>query len=155
MGRQVAATFKALGTRVIEVTRDKKVDQFLPETDVLVLCCPLTPETEGLIGAEQLRLLPPGAVLVNIARGPVVDEKALIESLGEGHLAGAALDVFAAEPLPDGSPLWDMDSVLVSPHSASTVDGENAALTDLFLDNLHRYRAGEPLRNRYHRDRGY
>ena len=92
---------------------------------------------------------------MNIARGPVVDEQALIESLGEGRLAGAALDVFATEPLPDGSPLWDMDSVLVSPHSASTVDGENAALTDLFLDNLRRYRAGEPLRNLYHRDRGY
>lgn len=155
MGREVAAAFKALKTNVIEVTRDKRVDDFLPATDVLVLCCPLTPETEGMIGAEQLRLLPAGAVLVNIARGPVVDEQALIESLGEGHLAGAALDVFASEPLPDASPLWDMDSVLVSPHSASTVDGENAALTDLFLDNLRRYRAGEPLRNRYHRDRGY
>jgi phosphoglycerate dehydrogenase-like enzyme len=157
MGRQVAATFRALGTRVIEVGRHATpgLDEVLPRTDVLVLCCPLTPETEGLIGAKQLGLLPPGAVLVNISRGPVVDQAALIESLGEGHLAGAALDVFATEPLPDGSPLWDMESVLVSPHSASTVATENAALTDLFLDNLRRYRAGEPLRNRYHRDRGY
>jgi glyoxylate/hydroxypyruvate reductase A len=155
MGRQVAATFTALGTRVLEVTRDRNVDEFLPETDVLVLCCPLTPETEGLIGAKQLALLPAGAILVNLARGAVVDEPALIESLGDGHLAGAALDVFATEPLPDASPLWDMESVLVSPHSASTVEGENAALTELFLDNLRRYRAGEPLRNRYHRDRGY
>jgi glyoxylate/hydroxypyruvate reductase A len=155
MGRQVAATFTALGTRVIEVTRDRNVEGFLPETDVLVLCCPLTPETEGLIGARQLALLPAGAVLVNLARGAVVDEAALIESLAAGHLAGAALDVFATEPLPDASPLWDMDSVLISPHSAATVEGENAALTDLFLDNLRRYRAGEPLRNRYHRDRGY
>jgi glyoxylate/hydroxypyruvate reductase A len=155
MGRQVAATFTALGTRVVEVTRGQNVDPVLPETDVLVLCCPLTPETEGLIGARQLALLPAEAVLVNLARGPVVDEPALIASLAEGHLAGAALDVFATEPLPDASPLWALDSVLVSPHSASTVDGENAALTDLFLDNLRRFREGAPLRNRYHRDRGY
>ncbi|MCY1136983.1 D-2-hydroxyacid dehydrogenase [Actinoplanes sp. Pm04-4] len=158
MGRQVVRTFEALGTEVIGIGRTGNavdLDDVLPRTDVLVLCCPLTPETEGLIGAKQLARLPRGAVLVNIARGPVVDEPALIESLGEGHLGGAALDVFATEPLPDSSPLWDLDNVLVSPHSASTVAGENAALVDLFLDNLRRYRAGEPMRNRYHRDRGY
>ena len=167
MGRQVARTFAALGTHVIGVGRVRQdvpdvevhttaeLDDVLPRTDVLVLCTPLTPATEGLIGAPQLARLPRGAVLVNIARGPVVDEHALIESLREGHLGGAALDVFATEPLPDSSPLWDLDSVLVSPHSASTVAGENAALVDLFLDNLRRYRAGEELRNLYHRDRGY
>ncbi|MGK5683516.1 D-2-hydroxyacid dehydrogenase [Actinoplanes sp. URMC 104] len=158
MGREVVRTFRALGTRVVGIGRTRKeteLDEALPRTDVLVLCCPLTPETEGLIGARQLALLPRGAVLVNIARGAVVDEAALIESLRAGHLGGAALDVFATEPLPDSSPLWDLDNVLLSPHSASTVATENAALTDLFLDNLRRFRSGEPLRNRYHRDRGY
>ncbi|XVU27763.1 D-2-hydroxyacid dehydrogenase [Actinoplanes sp. CA-054009] len=176
MGRQVTRTFAALGTHVIgiarpgaakggapvvkgwpemEVRTTAELDDVLPRTDVLVLCCPLTPETEGLIGRRQLALLPGGAVLVNIARGPVVDEEALIAALESGRLAGAALDVFTAEPLPPSSPLWGMDSALVSPHSASTVATENAALTDLFIDNLSRFRAGEPLRNRYHRDRGY
>jgi phosphoglycerate dehydrogenase-like enzyme len=157
MGRQVARTFEALGTTVIGLGRAAvaELDDVLPRTDVLVLCCPLTPQTEGLIDARRLALLPPGAILVNISRGQVVDEPALIRSLRDGHLGGAALDVFATEPLPAGSPLWDLDTVLVSPHSASTVAAENAALTDLFCDNLRSYLAGEPLRNLYHRDRGY
>jgi phosphoglycerate dehydrogenase-like enzyme len=157
MGRQVARSFEALGCTVAGVGRDRiaALDDLLPATDVLVLCCPLTPETEGLIGAKQLELLPEGAILVNISRGPVVDEPALVEALTGGRLAGAALDVFAAEPLPAASPLWDLDSVLVSPHSASTVATENAAITGLFCDNLRRHLAGEPLRNLYHRDRGY
>lgn len=170
MGRQVARSFAALGTTVIglgrtarphedlpgvEVRAIAELHDVLPRADVLVLCCPLTPETQGLIGAEQLELLPEGAILVNIARGPVVDEPALIAALTTGGLVGAALDVFATEPLPADSPLWDLDSVLVSPHSASTVASENAAIADLFCDNLRRYLAGEPLRNLYHRDRGY
>jgi len=77
----------------------------------------------------------------------VVDEPALIEALRSGHLSGAALDVFAEEPLPAGSPLWDMPNVLVRPHSASTSDRENARVTDLFCDNLRRYLTGQPLRN--------
>ncbi|WP_433061453.1 D-2-hydroxyacid dehydrogenase [Dactylosporangium sp. CS-033363] len=157
MGRQVASAFAALGCKVLGLGRDRiaGLDEVLPGTDVLVLCCPLTPQTEGLIGAKQLELLPAGAILVNIARGPVVDEPALVAALVGGRLAGAALDVFATEPLPAGSPLWDLDSVLVSPHSASTVATENAAITDLFCDNLRRYLAGEPLRNVYDPDRGY
>jgi glyoxylate/hydroxypyruvate reductase A len=170
MGRQVAASFAALGVEVWGLGRDggtydvaglsrvitrAGLDAALPGIGLLVLCCPLTGETAGLIGARQLRLLPRGAILVNISRGPVVDQAAMTSALRDGHLAGACLDVFATEPLPPDDPLWGMGNVLVSPHSASTVATENAALTDLFLDNLSRLAAGDPLRNRYDPARGY
>ena len=125
------------------------------EADVLVLSCPHTPETEGLIGAEELAMLKPGAVLINIARGAVVNEPALIDALRSGRLGAAALDVAAEEPLPAGSPLWDLPNVLVSPHSASTVVTENARLTDLFCENLRRYIRGDPLLNVFDRTRLY
>jgi phosphoglycerate dehydrogenase-like enzyme len=127
----------------------------LPDVGILILCCPLTPQTHGLIGREQLGLLPPHAVLINIARGQVIDQDALIDALAAGRLAGAGLDVCTPEPLSADSPLWGMDNVLISPHSASTVATENARLTDLFIDNLDRFTAGRPLRNRYEPERGY
>ncbi|HEX3712880.1 MAG TPA: D-2-hydroxyacid dehydrogenase [Trebonia sp.] len=170
IGRQVTATFAALGVEVWGLGRDggrydidglsrvigrDGLDEALPGTDLLILCCPLTPQTEGLIGREQLALLPPHAVLVNISRGQVVDQAALIDQLAAGRLGGACLDVFTPEPLPADSPLWGMDNVLVSPHSASTVATENTLLTELFLDNLERLADGRPLRNRYEPERGY
>jgi phosphoglycerate dehydrogenase-like enzyme len=170
IGRQVTATFAALGVRVRGLGRDGRdydidglsgvigraeLDAALPDTDLLILCCPLTPQTEGLIGRRQLALLPPHAVLVNIARGQVVDQDALADALAGGRLGGACLDVFTPDPLPADSPLWGMDNVLVSPHSASTVAGENTRLTELFLDNLERLADGRPLRNRYEPARGY
>jgi glyoxylate/hydroxypyruvate reductase len=129
--------------------------QALPEVDALVLACPLTEQTRGLIGAAELALMRQGSVLVNISRGPVVDEEALVSALRAGHLGGACLDVFATEPLPAESPLWDMPNVIVSPHSAATVAAENSLLTDLFIDNLQRWLAGRPLRNTYDRAAGY
>jgi phosphoglycerate dehydrogenase-like enzyme len=119
----------------------------LPQADVLVLMVPHTPQTEKMIGRKELALLPRGAYVINTARGAVVDEPALIEALQSRHLSGAALDVFAEEPLPPSSPLWDMPNVVVSPHSASTSDRENARITELFCDNLRRFLKGEPLRN--------
>ncbi len=113
----------------------------------MVLAAPHTPVTEGLIGERELGLLAPGAVVVNVSRGALLDEAALIDALESGHLAGAALDVFAEEPLPTDSPLWDIPNVIVSPHSASTSDRENGRITDLFCENLRRYLAGEPLLN--------
>jgi len=127
----------------------------LGESDYVVLCVPHTSETVGLLGAAELANMRRGAVLINIARGSVVDEPALIEALHSGHLAGAALDVFATEPLPADSPLWDMPNVLVTPHSMSTTTTENERLTALFADNLRRYVAGEPLRNVIDKVRGY
>jgi glyoxylate/hydroxypyruvate reductase A len=169
-GRAVARLLAAAGVEVYGAGRpgrrydvpgvasyvaSDQMHQVLPEMDALVLACPLTEQTRGLIGATELALMRQGSVLVNISRGPVVDEEALVDALRAGHLGGACLDVFATEPLPAGSPLWDMPNVIVSPHSAATVAAENGLLTDLFIDNLQRWLAGRPLRNTYDRAAGY
>jgi glyoxylate/hydroxypyruvate reductase A len=125
----------------------ERLHEMLPQVEVLVLSVPHTPQTEKMIGKSELALLKEGAYLINIARGAVVEETALIEALRSKHLSGAALDVFAEEPLPPSSPFWDMENVLVSPHSASTSERENQRLTDLFCDNLRRFLDGQPLRN--------
>lgn len=160
IGQEVARLARAFRMEVWALARDSDparaaalgVDRLFPRealpemlagADCLVLCAPHTAETEGMIGAAELRALPPGAVLVNIARGAMVDEDALIAVLREGHLGLAALDVFREEPLPPSSPLWDLPNVLVCPHSASTVDTENARLTERFIANMERYLAGD------------
>jgi phosphoglycerate dehydrogenase-like enzyme len=170
VGRHVARTFAALGARVVGLGRPggsrpelpgvtvrdtDALDEVLPQADVLVLSTPLTPQTTRLLDRRRLGLLPAGAVLVNIARGPVVEQDALVDLLRNGRLGGAALDVTDPEPLPADSPLWDMANVLISPHSASTLVEENSVLVELFLDNLQRWREKRPLRNLYQRDRGY
>jgi len=119
----------------------------LPRSEFLVLTTPHTPETEGMLGRDELELLPKGAVLINLGRGVLVDESALVEVLRSGHLGGACLDVFEKEPLPPESPLWEMPNVLVSPHSASTSNRENERLTDLFCANLRRFLNDEPILN--------
>jgi glyoxylate/hydroxypyruvate reductase len=123
------------------------LDPVLAQSDFLVLICPETDETRGMIGKEELAKMKKGVVLINIARGSIVDEPELIKALQSGHLGGAAVDVAAKEPLPPESPLWDMPNVIISPHSASTVEAENEKLTEIFLDNLERYREGKPFRN--------
>ena len=163
VGLEIARLLRAVGVRVIGIRRSPlgpdeadRVDEaatpdrlreVLPRSDALVLIAPHTRETEGMIGAHELSLLPPGAIVVNLARGALIDEPALIDALRRGRLGGAALDVAAVEPLPPDSPLWDLPNVLVTPHSAATVARENERLTDLFVENLRRDRAGEPLRN--------
>jgi phosphoglycerate dehydrogenase-like enzyme len=161
IGRETARLAKLMAMRVVGNRRDTSqpvphVDQLyapaqihdmLREANFLALSCPHTPETEGLIGAEEFGIMPAGAVLINISRGKVVQQDALIESLQNGHLGGAALDVTDPEPLPADSPLWAMPNVFISPHSASTVDAENGRLTRLFCDNLKRFLKGEPLIN--------
>jgi phosphoglycerate dehydrogenase-like enzyme len=127
----------------------------LAESDYVVLIVASTPETDTLLNAEAISRMKQGAVLINIARGALVDEEALLASLHSRHLAGAALDVFREEPLRADSPFWDMPNVLITPHSMSTAYGENDLLVDLFCDNLGRYLAGEPLRNRIDKPRGY
>ncbi len=123
------------------------IHQLLPAADWLILIAPLTPGTRGLVGAAELARLPRGARLVNIGRGPVLVEAALIEALRAGMLAGAALDVFEDEPLDAGSPLWDMPNVIISPHIGGDVADTPAAFARAFLANLRRYIAGEPLEN--------
>src|SRR2546425_1294045 len=160
IGQEVARHGKRMDMRVTGMRRsgtpvpdiDKLFDRaelhaMLREADFVVLAAPHTPETEGIIGEGELAVMKPSAVLINIGRGALVDEDALIRALLEKRLAGAALDVFRAEPPPDDSPLWDMPNVIISPHSASTVAQENARITELFCDNLRRYLDGRPLRN--------
>ncbi len=131
------------------------LDAALPQTDLLVIAVPDTLETRNLVDRRRLELLPASAVVVNVGRGPILDEDALIELLRDGRLRGAALDVFAKEPLPASSPLWRMPNVIISPHSASTVRQENDRLVDLFIENLHRYLDGRSLINVFDHDRRY
>lgn len=160
VGQAVARHGKRMDMRVTGMRRsdapvpdiDKLFDrvdlhEMLRVADFLVLAAPHTPETEGIIGERELAVLKPTAVLINIGRGALVDEDALIRALEEKRLAGAALDVFREEPPPQDSPLWDMPNVIISPHSASTVAQENARITEIFCDNLRRYLSGRPLRN--------
>jgi glyoxylate/hydroxypyruvate reductase len=164
IGRELARLAKAFGMIVIGAKRNvagvdpaalhldelyapHDLHTMLLRAEYLALVAPHTDETEQLIGAAELARLPRGAFFVNIGRGATVDQPALIEALRSGQLGGAALDVFAEEPLPPDSPLWDMPNVLVSPHSGSTSDRENARITELFCENLRRYLAGEALLN--------
>jgi phosphoglycerate dehydrogenase-like enzyme len=127
----------------------------LAECDYVVIALPLTPETIHYVGAAELRAMKPTAYLVNIARGPIVDEEALIQALREGWIAGAGLDVFEQEPLPDRSPLWGMENVLISPHVAGFTPHYDERAAALFARNLARYLSGQPLLNVVDRARGY
>jgi len=164
IGREVARLASAFGMRTIGVKRSvagidpaslhlealyasDELHAALRDAEHLVLSAPHTPETEGLIGAAELALLAPGAIVVNVARGALIDESALVDALQSGHVGGAALDVFREEPLPPDSPFWTMPNVLVCSHSAGTSDRENERITDIFCDNLRRYLAGSPLLN--------
>ena len=161
IGRETARLAKAFDMRVIGSRRNvsestpfvdalygpTELDDLLRHADYLVLATPHTDETEALIGEHELALLPARAVVINIARGAVVDEPALIAALQSDHLRGAALDVFAEEPLSSDSPLWDMPNVIICPHSASTAITENQKITDIFIHNLRCYLNGESMQN--------
>lgn len=170
VGSEVARISKALRMRVLGIRRNPNqstgdavesihslvsLPDLLPQAEFLVLAAPHTAETQGIIGMKEFALLPKGAVLINISRGSLIDELALITSLTSGHLGGAYLDVFAKEPLPDANPLWSLPNVLVNAHSASTSDRENSRIVDLFCDNLHRYLNNEPLLNVLDPIKGY
>jgi glyoxylate/hydroxypyruvate reductase A len=134
---------------VRQIVDSPGLDGALREADLLVIAVPESPETLNLVDRRRLGLLPAHAVLINVGRGSVVDEEALIEMLEAGRLRGAALDVFAREPLPPDSRLWAMTNVIISPHSASTVLQENDRLVDLFIQNLRRYLDRRPLINEF------
>lgn len=171
IGAALAERARALGCRVLGMRRSfaargphETADEAVPpselgyllaESDFVVLAAPLTEETRGMIGAEQLRAMGPRAYLVNIARGELVDERALIAALRERAIAGAALDVFEREPLPSSSPLWELDNVILTPHVTGGVEDYAARATDILCGNLARYLAGAPLRNVYDPARGY
>lgn len=162
IGRRIGELLRVLGLSVsvarhggepagegYATLRYGELPDVLPRTDWLILACPLTADTRGLIDARALAALPAHACLVNVARGHVVDEPALIEALRERRLGGAFLDVFHHEPLPAASPLWDLDNVIATPHSAGFSRGNRGRVRALFVENLRRWVRGEPLRNRY------
>lgn len=173
IGRRIAQLGRALGMRVVgirrsyagsEEIRDPDLDQcyapgslheLLSQADYVVLSVPLTAETERLIGETELRAMKPTAYLVNIARGRVVDEHALIRALREGWIGGAGLDVAETEPMPANNPLYSMPNVILTPHVAGVSVHYERRLAELFAENLRRYRAGEPLNNRFDPTRGY
>ncbi|MCL4747458.1 MAG: D-2-hydroxyacid dehydrogenase [Burkholderiaceae bacterium] len=125
------------------------------QADHLAICLPLAPGTRGIIGERVLAALAPGAHLVNVSRGGVVDEAALLRALKAGRIAGATLDVFEKEPLPADSPFWDMENVTVTPHSSSDIEGWQDRAVALFSENLARWEKGEALRNVVDPARGY
>ncbi len=172
IGRRIAQLGRAFGMHVVGTRRsaqgqgyqDPDVDQcFSPEqldqllrlSDYVVLSVPLTRETERLIGEAELRIMRTNAYLVNIARGRVIDEQALVRALREGWIAGAGLDVTEEEPLTPESPLYSMPNVILTPHISGNSVHYDTRLAALFADNLRRYRTGQPLQNRYDPSRGY
>ena len=171
IGRTTAALVRPLGVKILALRRrpelsadDSLVHEVLPlerlhelmrRSDDVLVAAPLTPETRGLVDAEALAAIKKTGVLVNVGRGPVVDEDALIDALEHGRIRGAALDVFETEPLPAGHPFWKLPNVLLSPHCADHVPGWVADGTRVFLDNLHRFVRGEPLLNVVDKARGY
>lgn len=132
----------------VETVAFTDMQHVLPRAQWLLLACPLTPQTHGLIDAAALALLPRGAHVINVARGEVTVESALVAALQNGHLGGAFLDVFEHEPLPAQSPLWGLPGVMVTPHSAGPSAGNAARTAAIFLNNLQRWVQGQPLRNR-------
>jgi phosphoglycerate dehydrogenase-like enzyme len=161
IGAEIARLARALGLRVIGVRHARAaggepVDELhppealatlLPRCDWLIIACPLTPETRGLVSKEMIARLPKGAHLINIARGEIVHEDALIEALRSGQLAGAYLDVFKREPLAPDSPLWELPNVIISPHNSGAALGNEERALAVFLDNLARWHRGAPLVN--------
>lgn len=126
---------------------EHEMSQMLRQSDIAVCTLPLTPDTAGAVGTAELEAMPRGSYFINIGRGRVVDEDALVSALNRGHLAGAALDVFAAEPLPATSPLWLTPNLVMTPHIGSWTSGQTQFAVDVFLENLRRDLAGEELIN--------
>ena len=171
IGAEAARLAKAFGCRVIATKRsatepstEEFADEILPstelprvlaESDYIVLCVPLTNDTRGLIGERELRMMKPTACLINIARGAVIVESALIDALRDGTIAGAALDVFEQEPLPADSPLWDFENLILTPHISGGTENYNRRATEIFAANLRRYLDSAPLENVVDPARGY
>jgi phosphoglycerate dehydrogenase-like enzyme len=150
MGMKVFATRRTAAIDDPEVTRvytPERIDEMLGECEYVVLATPLTDRTRHLINRERIAKLRDDAVLINVSRGAVVDEAALCDALAERRIRGAALDVYETEPLPPASPLWKLDNVLLSPHSADHTSDSHARSMGFFLENLERFRAGQTLRN--------
>ena len=167
-GRAVARRAKAMGMTVLGLRARPKptenvdetlgiaaLSEVLPRADFVLVCLPLLSSTRGLLGPAEFAAMKPGAVLIDVSRGGIVDGPALVAALTEGRIAGAALDVFETEPLPADHPFWGMENVIVTPHCSSVHDGWDRNAVAMFTENLGRYRRGEPLSNIVDPDRGY
>lgn len=169
IGREFAVRAKALGMKVVAVRENpakgagpadavygaEKIDELLPQADFVLLCTPVTPATTAIINKERLGRMKFGAYLINVARGPLIDDAALIDALRQQRIAGAALDVFAEEPLPPESPFWSLENVLITPHTAAVTEKLWERHYDLIVENLNRFVAGKPLLNEVDKSRGY
>jgi phosphoglycerate dehydrogenase-like enzyme len=169
IGREVAKVIRPLGMRVWAVTRSgaaaeglaeqafpaSKLEEALPQSDFVVLAAPETPETRKMIGAREFALMKPSAYFINVSRGALVDEAALISALEQRKIAGAALDVASQEPLPPENPLWKLDNAVITPHMSAVSEHLWERQTDLLMENLERWFAGEELLNRVDLNRGY
>lgn len=170
IGSEVARLSKALGMKVIATKRTvggsdtqyvdsihspARTDDLLRASDFVVVALPLIKETTRFISERELRLMKPTAFILNVGRGPIIDEGALVRALKERTIAGAALDVFEKEPLPQESDLWALENVVYSPHISGEVDDYDDRAAALFIKNLRRYLSGQPLLNIVDRARGY
>ena len=169
IGSEVAHRFRAFGMRTLGVKRrpepmpefddvvgPSELGALLPQADVLVVACPLTPETRHLLGRAEFARMNSEAILVNVARGEILVEEHLIEALEGRLIAGAALDVFTVEPLPEASPLWALPNVIISPHASYLSPHNERGLLEEFAENLRRFLSGEPLMNQItSRELGY
>lgn len=168
IGREVAVLLRALGVHVEGTARHARQDSafatvhaqqdlpaLLPQADAVIITAPLTPDTQGLFDTDQFLRMKPGAVLVNVGRGPIVQTDALLTALQSGRLGGAALDVFEQEPLPAEHPLWDQPNVMISAHMAGDFVGWRAALGQQFVENFHRWQRGDALSHPVNKEHGY
>jgi phosphoglycerate dehydrogenase-like enzyme len=169
IGREFITRAKSLGMRVLGIRENPEkglsgadavyttaqLDAVLPQSDYIVLCTPVTPATAGIINARRLASLKKDSYVINVGRGQLVDESALIEALRNGKIAGAALDVFATEPLPPDSPFWTLQNVLITPHTAAVTDRLWERHYQLIRENLNRLLQGKPLLNEIDKRRGY
>lgn len=152
IGHAVARRAAALGMRVLTTRRrrelgDPTIEEVIAESHYVVMCAPLTPHTRRLMSRERIAAMKPEAVFINVGRGGTVDEAALLEALRNHRIRGAALDVFDIEPLPPEDPLWQLDNILISPHTADHTGDSHERAMNFFIENLRRFRAGESLEN--------
>ncbi|MFZ2492786.1 MAG: D-2-hydroxyacid dehydrogenase [Thermoanaerobaculia bacterium] len=152
VGQAIGRRAAAMGMHVLTVRRQQEfgepsVDEVIVQADYIVMSVPLTPSSHRMMTRERIAAMKPESVFINVGRGNTVDEEALVEALRERRIRGAALDVFAAEPLASGHPLWQLDNVLISPHTADHAADSHERAMRFYIENLRRFRAGEPVEN--------
>jgi phosphoglycerate dehydrogenase-like enzyme len=169
IGREFTARAKALGMRVLAVRENPnkgpagadavfsgaQLNEVLPQADYVLLCAPITPDTTGMINRERLALMKPDAFLLNVSRGPLIDEPALLDTLRRGAIAGAALDVFVEEPLPPESPFWELENLFITPHTAAVTERLWERHYQQIRENLERFLQGQPLLHEVNKKGGY